>query len=66
VDEVGGESSANGGKRNVSRLLVENPNRKRPLGTQRPRLEGNITMDLIEVGFGGVDWVGLAQDRYSW
>jgi hypothetical protein len=23
-------------------------------------------MDLLEIGFGGVDWIGLAQDRYSW
>jgi hypothetical protein len=23
-------------------------------------------MDLLEIGFGGVDWIGLAQDRYRW
>jgi hypothetical protein len=25
-----------------------------------------IKMDLLEIGIGGVDWIGLAQDRYSW
>jgi hypothetical protein len=23
-------------------------------------------MDLLEIGFGGVGWIGLAQDRYRW
>jgi hypothetical protein len=23
-------------------------------------------MDLVEIGWGGVDWIGLAQDRYRW
>jgi hypothetical protein len=23
-------------------------------------------MDLLEMGLGGVDWIGLAQDRYRW
>jgi hypothetical protein len=26
----------------------------------------NIKMDLVEIGMGGVDWIGLAQDRYRW
>jgi hypothetical protein len=26
----------------------------------------NVTIDLGEVGWGGVDWNGLAQDRYRW
>jgi hypothetical protein len=26
----------------------------------------NIKMDLLEIGFGGVDWIGLAEDRYRW
>jgi hypothetical protein len=23
-------------------------------------------MDLLEIGWGGVDWIALAQDRYRW
>jgi hypothetical protein len=26
----------------------------------------NIKLDLVEIGLGGVDWIGLAQDRYRW
>jgi hypothetical protein len=29
-------------------------------------LEDNIKMDLQEVGYGGKDWIGLAQDRGRW
>jgi hypothetical protein len=25
-----------------------------------------IRMDLVEVGWGDVDWIGLAQDRNKW
>jgi hypothetical protein len=37
-----------------------------PLGRPRRRWEDNIKMDLQEVGFGGMDWIELAQDRDSW
>jgi hypothetical protein len=36
---------------------------KRPLGRPRLRWLDNIRMDLGEVGWGDVDWIGLAQDR---
>jgi len=36
---------------------------KRPLGRPRSRWKDNIKMDLQEVGFGGMDWIDLAQDR---
>jgi hypothetical protein len=26
----------------------------------------NIKMDLLEIGWGDVDWIGLAQDRDKW
>jgi hypothetical protein len=39
------------------------PERKRSLGRLRHRLEDNIKMDVQEVGWGGMDWIGLAQDR---
>jgi hypothetical protein len=39
------------------------PKGKRPLGRQRCRWVDNIKTDLVEKGWGGVDWIGLAQDR---
>jgi hypothetical protein len=51
-----------GAKRNAYRLLVG----KRPLRRPRHRWVNNIRMDLGEVGWGGVDWIGLAQDRNKW
>jgi hypothetical protein len=36
---------------------------KRPLGRPRSRWEDNNRMDLQKVGFGVMDWIGLAQDR---
>jgi hypothetical protein len=53
-----------GEKRNVYRLLVGKPERKRPLGRPRRRWIDNIKMDLLEIGSSVVDWIGLAQDRY--
>jgi hypothetical protein len=42
---------------------VGKPEVKRPLGRPRRRWEDNIRMDLQKVECGGVDWIGLAQDR---
>jgi hypothetical protein len=53
-------------KRNAYRLLVGKPEGKRPLGRSRRRWVDNIRMDLGEVGWGDVDWIGLAQDRNRW
>jgi hypothetical protein len=39
---------------------------KRPLGRPRRRWVDNIRMDLGEMGWGDVDWTGLAQDRNRW
>jgi hypothetical protein len=55
-----------GKKRNVYRLLVGKPERKRPLGRPRHRWIDNIKMDLLEIGLNVVDGIGLAQDRYRW
>jgi hypothetical protein len=52
-----------GENRNAYRLLVGKPKGKRPLGRTRRRWVDNIRMDLVEVGWGDVDWIGLAQDR---
>jgi hypothetical protein len=50
-----------GEKRNAYRLLVGKPEGKRPLGRPRRRWVVNIRMDLGEVVWGDVDWIGLAQ-----
>jgi hypothetical protein len=55
-----------GEKRNAYRLLVRKPEGKRPLGTPRLRRMDNIKMDLSEIGWGGVNWIGLAQVRGKW
>jgi hypothetical protein len=55
-----------GRKRNAYRLLVGEPEGKRPLGRPRRRWTDNIKMDLLEIGLSVVDWICLAQDRYWW
>ena len=55
-----------GGRGGVHKVLVGKPDRKRPLGRPRRRWEDNIKMDLQKVGYGGVDWIELAQDRDRW
>jgi hypothetical protein len=52
-------------KRNLYSLLVGKPEGKRPLGRPRRTWIDNIKMDLLEIGVSVVDWIGLAQDRYS-
>ena len=52
-----------GEERGVYRVLVGNPEGRRPLGIPRRRWVDNIRMDLQEVGCGYMDWIGLAQDR---
>jgi hypothetical protein len=51
---------------NVYKLLAGKPEGKRPLGRQRLRWVDNIKMNLVEIGWGGVNWIGLTQDRDKW
>jgi hypothetical protein len=53
-------------KRNAYRLLVGKPEGKRPLGRPRRIWMNNIRMYIGEVGWGDVDWIGLAKDRNRW
>jgi hypothetical protein len=53
-------------ERGVYRVLVGKPEGKRPLGRPRRRWEDNSRMDLQDVDCGGMDWIGLAQDRDRW
>jgi hypothetical protein len=55
-----------GEKRNAYRLFVGKPNGKRQLGSPIRRWEDNIRMDLGEMGWGDMDWTGLAEDRNRW
>jgi hypothetical protein len=55
-----------GDKRNAYRVLVGKPEGKRSLGRSRRRWMDNIRMNLGEVEWGDVDWIGLAQDRNRW
>jgi hypothetical protein len=61
-----GHVACTGERRGVYRVLVGKPEGKIPLGRPRRRWEDNIKMDLQEVGFGGIDWIELAQDRDRW
>jgi hypothetical protein len=60
---MGGACNTNGEKRNACRLLVGKPEDKRPLGRPRRRWVNNIRRDLGEMRWGGVDWIGMAQER---
>jgi hypothetical protein len=53
-------------RRNAYRLLVRKPEGKRQLRRPRHRWVDNFRMDLVEVGWREVDWIGLAQDMNRW
>jgi len=55
-----------GDRRSVYWVLVGKPDGRRPLGRPRRRWEDNIKMGLQEVGYGGMEWIELAQDRDRW
>jgi hypothetical protein len=48
--------------RGIYRVLVGKPEARRPLGRPKKRKE-DIKMDIKEVGWKGMDWIDLAQDR---
>jgi hypothetical protein len=63
---MGGTCSTNVEKRNAYRIVAGEWEGKRPLGKPRRKWEDNIRMDLIEMGWRGMDWIDLAQDRDQW
>jgi hypothetical protein len=64
-DAMGRARSTNG-KRNAYRILVGKPEGKRPLAKPRRRWVDNIKMDLRDIGWGGLDWIDLAQNWDQW
>jgi hypothetical protein len=52
--------------RGAYRILVGRPEGRRSLGRPKCRWEDNIKMDLQELGWGGMDWIDMAQDRDRW
>jgi hypothetical protein len=55
-----------GEKRKAYRLLVGKPEGRRPLRKPRRRWLDSIRMDLVEMEWGDVDWIRLAQYRDRW
>jgi hypothetical protein len=55
-----------GEKGNAYRILVGKPAGKRQLGRPRSRWVDNNKIDLTEIGWDGMDWIDLAQDRDQW
>jgi hypothetical protein len=53
-------------RRGAHRALVGKPEGRRTLGRPRRRWEDNIKIDFREVGWGGMDWINLAEDRDRW
>jgi hypothetical protein len=58
-----GHVACMGQERNVYRVLVGKPEGNRLLERPRQRWEGGIKMNLVEIGWGGVEWIHLAEDR---
>jgi hypothetical protein len=63
---MGRACSTIGEKRNAYRALVGKTEGKRPLGRPRRKWVDNIKMYFTELGWDGVDWIDVAQDRYQW
>jgi hypothetical protein len=55
-----------GEKMNTYSIFVGKPEGNRPLGRPRRRWMDNIKMDLREIGWGGMDWIDLAEGRHQW
>jgi hypothetical protein len=55
-----------GEKRNAYSIFVGNQEGNRQLGRPRLRWVDNIKMDLREIGWDGMDWINLAQERDQW
>jgi hypothetical protein len=58
--------STNEEKRNAYGILIENQERKGPLGRARRSWVDNISTDLRKIAWDGMDWIDLSQDKGQW
>jgi hypothetical protein len=68
-DEMGRACSTNAGEEEcigMYRILIRKPEGKRPVGRPSSKWVDNTEMDVSERGWGGMDWMDLAQDRDHW
>jgi hypothetical protein len=63
---MGKACSTHGENRNAYRILVGKPEGRRPLGRPRRRRADSIKIDFRKIGWVGVEWVNLTQDRNLW
>jgi hypothetical protein len=63
---MGGEYSTYWERKCVYRIFVGKPEGRRPAGRHRHRCQGNISMNLQEVGWEVMDWIDVAQDKDRW
>jgi hypothetical protein len=55
-----------GEMRNAYKILVGNPEGKRPFARSRHGWEDNIRMYVREIGWEGLNWMHLAQGMDQW
>jgi hypothetical protein len=63
---MGMACSRHGGEEGAHKFLVGNPEGKKTLRRSRRKCVNNIKTDLTVIGWGGMDWIYLAQDRNQW
>jgi hypothetical protein len=63
---MGAHVALMGEKRKTHMFSVGKPEGRTPLGRPRRRWVDNIMTDLGEIGWVGVDWIDLVQDRNKW
>jgi hypothetical protein len=63
---MGGACSTNGGEGEHVQVVGGKARGKEATRKTKTWVQNNIRMDLVEVGWGDVDWIGLTQDRDRW
>jgi hypothetical protein len=63
---MSGACRTDGGEEELVCVICRKSRGKRPLGRLRRRWVDNVRMDLGKIGWGDINWIGLAQDRERW